>query len=257
MKRIVTLVTTLASSMALLAGCTYNPFITNNHTTGSAASTLIGAGIGAGSVGLLGGSKPLMVLAGLGGGAIGYYVSTLRYDSGGIIQAGGQVYKVGDFVGIYIQTDDLFESNTADFLPQAGPILDSAAAVLARYPNNNIIISGNTSGFSRPRWELKLSERRAQRIAAYFWNLGLNQFQDFSDNMRRLRYVGYGDYFPIAQKYTNDGIRSNSRIQITSYPNNCDLGGTKRRVAVDNVGAVENDDAIVEAPKRCGLKGEC
>src|SRR5437868_15440163 len=106
----------------LLSSCSYNPFIRNNHTTGSPAGAAIGAAAGAGSVALLGGPKALIALAGLGGGAIGYYVTTLRFDSGGVIESGGQVYKLGDFVGIDIPSDKLFEPNTADFLPQAGPI---------------------------------------------------------------------------------------------------------------------------------------
>lgn len=163
----------LAVSISLLSGCSFNPFISNNHTTGSAVGAAIGAGIAGGGVAALGGSKPLIGLAALGGGAIGYYATTLRFDSGPILDAGGKVYTVGDYLGIYIPSDKLFEPNTADFLPQAGSILDSAARVLKRYPNNNIIISGSTSGFGRPRWELKLSEARAQRVSAYLWDAGL------------------------------------------------------------------------------------
>lgn len=202
----------------LLCGCTYNPFLADNHTTGSPVSTAVGAGIGAGSVALLGGSRSYIGAAGLIGGAIGYYVSTLRYDSGGVIQAGGKVYKVGDFVGIYIPSDKLFEPNSDSFIPDAKPILDSAAAVLKRYPANNILVSGNTSGFYRAPWEQKLSEKRAQRVAAYFWNAGIPNGT----------YVGYGDYFPISKSLHNKGIRENSRIQITSYPSDCDLHTTVR-----------------------------
>lgn len=250
-------------SLFFLASCSYNPFIANNHTTGSPTSTLVGAGVGAGGVALLGGSKTLMVLGGLGGGAVGYYVSTLRWDSGGIIQSGGEVYQVGEFIGIYIPSDKLFEPNTAEFLPQAGPILDSTATVLKRYPNNNIIISGNTSGFYREKREQILSEKRAQRVAAYLWAKGINQFNNQSiETNRKLTYVGYGDYFPIASDLTNDGIRANSRIQITSYPTNCDLEIDKRNVAVRNMGAVstaENDKSIHEAPRagNCGTSGTC
>lgn len=250
---------TVALLFFLLSGCTFNPFTMNNKTTGSATGTLIGAGAGAGGVALLGGSKTLMVLGGLGGGAIGYYVTTLRYDSGGIMQAGGQVYQVGEFIGIYIPTDNLFEPNTADFLPQAEPILNSTANVLKRYPNNNIIISGNTSGFYRSKWELRLSEKRAQKVASYLWNAGINQFKNQSIDTRKLNYVGYGDYLPLSSDYTNTAIRQNSRIQITSYPSNRDLGLDKRKVAVYNVGALNNDEDIRDAPRSsgCGLKGEC
>lgn len=241
---------------SLLTGCTFNPFTLNNKTTGTATGALAGAGIGAGGVALLGGSKPMMVLAGLGGGALGYYMTTLRYESGGIIQSAGQVYEVGDLIGIYIPSDQLFEANTADFLPQASAILDSTATVLKRKPNNNILISGNTSGFYRSRWERKLSERRAQKVAAYLWNAGVNQFKDQSIELRKLNYVGYGDYFPIAQKYTNEGIRENSRIQITSYPNDCDLGLDKRHVALYNEGGLNTDDAIYKAKRKNCYKGD-
>ncbi len=247
----------LVFSFSLLAGCAYNPLITNNHTTGSATGTLVGAAAGAGSVALLGGSKPLIVLAGLGGGAIGYYVTTLRYDAGGVIQSGGQAYKIGDFVGIDMPADKLFEPNTADFLPQAAFILDSAATVLQRYPNNNILISGNSSGFAGSRWERRLSEKRAQRVSAYLWNAGISQFKENSNTMRKLNYVGYGDYFPIANHYTNESIRKNSHIQITSYPSSQDLYLDKHHAAFRNMGA-DNDNDINDAPpSQCGLKDEC
>jgi outer membrane protein OmpA-like peptidoglycan-associated protein len=229
----------------LLCGCSYNPLIDNNHTTGSAESTLLGAGIGVGTMALLGfgGSKPALVAGGLGGGALGYYFSTLRYDAGGIIQGGGKVYTLGKTVGIYLPSDQLFESNTAEFRPQAKPILDSVVQVLKRYPNNNIIISGNTSGFARPYWEQRLSERRAQRVSAYLWNAGINQFQYRSNYMRKLNYVGYGNYFPISNDYTNPSIRENSRIQITSYPSDCDLHLDEQHIAVRNMGAFDDDNS--------------
>lgn len=252
------IIATLVFSLFYLSGCSFNPFTTNNHTTGNPAGAVVGGVVGAGGIALLGGSKPLIALTGIGGGMLGYYVTTLRYASGGIYRAGGQVYQVGDFVGINIPSDNLFEPNTADFLPQAGPILDSAAVVLQRFPDNNILISGNTSGFSGRHWELKLSEKRAQKVSAYLWNAGINQFQDTSSSMRRLNYVGYGNYFPISSHdYTNDAIRENSRIQITSYPTGYDLGLTRRNVAVRNMGEFSDRATVETPPTNCGLKGEC
>lgn len=220
--------------------CSYNPLNGNNHMTGSAVGTISGAAVGGAGVAALGASKPLIGAAALAGGAIGYYVTTLRFEAGGIYQSGGQVYKIGDYVGIYIPTDNLFEPNTTDFLPQAEPILDSAATVLSRYPNNNILISGNTSGFGHTKWEQQLSERRAEKVSAYLWNAGLNDFVDGSNNTRRLNYVGYGDYLPIASNHDNPGIRQNSRIQITSYPCNADLHLDRKHVALHNVGEMKD-----------------
>ncbi|TAK73293.1 MAG: OmpA family protein [Gammaproteobacteria bacterium] len=228
----------LMVSLCFLVSCTYNPFIGDNHTTGSAAGVAVGAAAGAGGVAALGGSKFAMMLGGLTGGMLGYYATTLRYDSGGIIQGGGDVYTVGDYIGIYIPSDRLFYPNTADFTPQAPSILDSVGVILQRKPNNNILISGNTSGFSRPRWELRLSEERAKKVAAYLWNTtDISQFKENSINLRRLKYVGYGDYFPIATHETNAGIRKNSRIQITSYPTGCDLDLDLKHEKINNYGS--------------------
>lgn len=241
MKRKVLPIATVLS-LILQSGCNYNPFIGDNHLSGSPGATVVGAGAGVGIVSLFRGSPPALVLGGLTGGALGYYSSTLRYDAGGLIQGGGQMYKLGDFVGINIPTDKLFIVNTDDFTYQAPQILDSAATILQRYPNNNILVSGNTSGFARPRWERQLSLKRAQKVAAYFWNAGINQFKDKISGMRKLNYVGYGDYFPIASDHTNNGIRENSRIQITSYPDDCDLHLDKRHAALNNVGGMDTSD---------------
>src|SRR5688500_8521362 len=86
----------------LLTSCSYNPFLGNNHSTGNANAALIGAGIGAGGVGVLGGSKSLMALVGVGGGAVGYYSSTVSFAASPLVASGGNIYTLGDFVGLSI-----------------------------------------------------------------------------------------------------------------------------------------------------------
>jgi len=234
-----------------LSGCSINPFRSNNHLTGSAASTVIGAAASAGAVAALGGSKPLILAAGVGGGALGYYLSTLRHDAGGLIQAGGQVYQVGYYVGIDLPTDQIFEVNTAEFTSKAPTTLDSVAAVLQRFPNNNILISGNTSGFSQTRYEKKLSLARAKKVADYLRNAGIHNFKDDSMTTRKLSYVGYGNYFPISSDLSNQGIRQNSRIQITSYPSDADLHLDQRHKALHNIGSLEDDVGKVKSSNEC------
>lgn len=248
-----------ASLIFSLAGCSYNPFIRNNQTTGDPAAAVVGAGIGAGGIGLLGGSKPLILLGGLGGSAIGYYSSTLRYDAGGVLAAGGQVYKIGDYVGVEIPTAKLFEPNSSDLLPTAKPILTSVAIILQRYPTNHILVSGNSSGFYHGRWEQKLSEARAKKIAAFLWNAGINELNAIPNQPRKLNFVGYGNYFPIAQSITHKGIRQNSRIQITSYPNEKTLHKDPEATALNNIGARENDNSATTSPStldRCYLAAD-
>lgn len=247
---------TLAFSVLVLSACSYNPFISNNHTTGSALGAGIGAGAGAGAVGLMGGTKPFILLGGITGGAVGYYVTTLRNAASGIMDAGGDVYELGDYVGIYIPSDQLFEPNTATFLPQAPAILDSAVTVLNRKPDNNILISGNTSGFYRPRWEQRISQRRAKAVAAYLWSNGIRQFKEDSSLVRQLRYVGYGNYYPISSDMTNSGVRQNSRIQITSYPNLADLRESGRSIDMNTIASLK-DDTPSGDDNRCGRGQAC
>lgn len=250
MKREATVICLLLLSIVFLTSCSYNPFISNNHLTGDPAAGAIGAGVGAGAVALAGGTKPMIAVGGIAGGMFGYYVTTLRHDAGPIIRGGGNVYQVGKLIGIYIPTDNLFEPNTAELLPEANAILDATIVVLERYPNNNIIVSGNTSSFYTSRWEQRLSEKRAQVVAAYLWRGGISQFKFQSNDTRKLLYVGYGDYFPIANYYTDKGIRANSRIQITSYPSDCDLHIDQRTASMRNVGT--SDDYVRDYPvKSC------
>ncbi|OGT58294.1 MAG: hypothetical protein A3F43_01330 [Gammaproteobacteria bacterium RIFCSPHIGHO2_12_FULL_42_10] len=222
--------------LLLLQGCSFNPFSRNNHTTGSAAGTAIGAGIGGGAMALMSHNKPLIGASAIVGGAIGYYVTTQRFDAGGIKQAGGDVYSNGQYIGIDIPVNKLFEPNSAELLPQASTVLDSVVAVLQRNPNNNILISGNTGGFGREKRELALSTERARQVATYLWESGINNFQEPGITVRRIRYTGYGDLFPISSRLTNAGIQSNNRIQITSYPSTANLHIRCDYAALHNMG---------------------
>lgn len=232
------MIASLAALLSLTA-CSYTPFGNDNHLTGSPVGTAMGAGAGA-TAGYIwsGHSVPLAIVGGVIGGSIGYYVTTLRFASGGVIQAGGEVYTLGDYATIEIPTDNLFDVNSDEFLPNAEPILDSVVAVLCRYPNSNIMVSGNTSGFGTTKWQRKLSEARARQVASYLWAKGVNNFKGQSIDSRKLTYVGYGNYFPISNDLHAKSLRENSRIQITAYPSNADLHLDKRHQVFHNIGGL-------------------
>ena len=161
-----------------------------------------------------------------------------RFDAGGVIEAGGQVYNVGDYTTIEIPSDTLFDVNSADFLPGAFAILDSAVVVFKRSPSFNIVISGNMSGFGTSRFEHQLSEDRAHQVASFFWTKGVVGSKESSVTSRKLTYVGYGNYFPIANTYSNRGIRENSRIQITVYPSKDQPVLDKKQRDFNNIGSL-------------------
>ncbi len=245
MQRLNHIVLTVLTSF-LLTSCSINPFRGDNDMTGKASSTLIGAGAAGGIAYIAGASKPEIGVAGLLGGALGYYASTLSFTAGGITHVGGNVFSVGDFVTVEIPAERVFDVNSADFLPEATPILNSVVAVLMRNPGNNIMVSGNTSGFYSSKIEHKLSENRARQVAAFLWANGINNFNDENSNYasldkvpqfsRTLKYVGYGNYFPIANNITAEGIFKNDRIQITSYPPKAKLNLSNKEKVFANIG---------------------
>jgi outer membrane protein OmpA-like peptidoglycan-associated protein len=208
------------------AGCT--PITRSDPPTGSYAGPVVGGAAGAALAGVFNASRTYLWVGGLAGAGLGYYFTSLRFDSGSILHAGGQVFTVGQVVTIEVPSDSLFDTNTADFLPGTDPILDSMASVLARYPGNNIMISANTSGFGSAKDEQALSEERARQVAGYLWAHGVTGTNDQNvgsskyDKKRQI-YVGYGSYFPIANNIRLKSIRQNSRIQITAYPTDAQL----------------------------------
>lgn len=222
-----------------LSACTFNPFSDQNQLTGNAVGPAIGGTVGAGGAALLGATKPMIAVAGLTGIGIGYYVTTLRFASGGLVQGGGQVFVLGDYVTIDIPTDNLFDTNSDEFLSCSDNTLDSVATILQRYPHNNIIISGNTSGFATERFERRLSESRARQVASYLWAHGVNGFDQEQLRNHRLTFVGYGNYFPIANNIRGESIRQNSHVQITSYPSKDQLLINKKCQQFNNIGTME------------------
>lgn len=242
-----------------LSGCTYNPLSAQNRLTGNVAGPLIGGAAGAGTMALLGMPRPIIVLGGLGGGAFGYYVTTLRYDAGGIVSAGGQVYQLGDFVGIDIPTDFLFEENTTRFVPQAYSILDSAVTVLRRYGDHSISVAGNTSGFDRPQRETALSTARAKAVVRYLRANGINAFKEASIDFRKISYVGNGDRLPIANHYTNDSIRENSHIFIAMYLTRKQLEARPYRPVFKDIGAWDDSGFKGAGNNKClaASRGDC
>ncbi len=232
-------VATLSFTLLLTTSCTYNPFSTNNHLTGNVAGPVLGAGAGVITAKILTLPKPLVWLAGIGGAGLGYYVTTLQFTANGVTQSGGRVYTLGDYVTINIPANKLFEDNSSELLLSSDPILTSVVDLLNRYPDNNIIISGNTSGFSCAKFELRLSENRARQVATFLWAHGISNFgSNGMTTTRKLIYVGYGNYFPVANNITMKGFSANNRIQITSSPKRIPLNLDRRHKIFSNVGTL-------------------
>lgn len=240
----------------LLATTSCAPITETTPPTGkNVAGTLGGAAVGAGVTAALNAPAPVVGVAGVAGASLGYYLTTLSFSAGGIIRGGGKVYTVGQYLTIEYPSDNLFDANTNEFLDNAEPVLNSIASVLARYPEHNLIISADTSGFGTGQWDQKLSQARAEQVASYLWMHGITNTlpNPVTGRTRRLIYVGYGDHFPIANTIRLSGIRANSRIQIVAYPFDEVLHwdtAQKSFKLFDNIGAVDPADSHAPPPNQ-------
>jgi outer membrane protein OmpA-like peptidoglycan-associated protein len=103
-----------------------------------------------------------------------------------------------------------FESGNDIILASSKNILNQIAGVLKFNPKYLIEIRGFTDNVGKPETNKKLSEKRAQAVKKYFVRKGVEE--------ARIKAVGYGIEFPIADNKTSKGRALNRRVEfIVTY----------------------------------------
>jgi len=103
-----------------------------------------------------------------------------------------------------------FESGNDIILASSKNILNQIAGVLKFNPKYLIEIRGFTDNVGKPEANKKLSEKRAQAVKKYFVRKGVEE--------ARIKAVGYGNEFPIADNKTAKGRALNRRVEfIVTY----------------------------------------
>lgn len=105
-----------------------------------------------------------------------------------------------------------FEFNSAQLTAPAQQTLDSVATALAAQPEVHVEIQGHTDNIGTAKYNLKLSQRRAESVKAYLVSKGVN-----ADN---LTAKGFGLTKPIADNSTDEGRAKNRRVdfEVTKAP---------------------------------------
>ena len=99
---------------------------------------------------------------------------------------------------------------SSDVLPSsANSILDDIVTALNSFPDVLIEIAGHTDSHSSATYNQDLSQRRAQAVADYLANKGIDK--------SRLRPNGYGESQPIASNDTADGRAKNRRVEFWAF----------------------------------------
>jgi outer membrane protein OmpA-like peptidoglycan-associated protein len=99
-----------------------------------------------------------------------------------------------------------FEVNSAKITPESKETLDTTVEVLEQNPKYVVHIEGHTDSAGDRQHNLDLSQRRADAVAKYLINHGIDE--------DRVSTKGYGPDKPIASNDTPEGRAENRRIEF-------------------------------------------
>jgi outer membrane protein OmpA-like peptidoglycan-associated protein len=99
-----------------------------------------------------------------------------------------------------------FEADSVKIYPDAMPTLDELYDFLYDNPTMIIEVSGHTNGLPADDYCDRISSERAQSVANYLIDKGIEQ--------RRVISKGYGKRKPIATNQTPEGRKRNQRVEI-------------------------------------------
>ncbi|MGP9826336.1 OmpA family protein [Ectopseudomonas khazarica] len=204
--------------MAMLAGCTTNPY-TGEQQAGKAGiyggvGAVTGAVIGAATSSKKDRAKGALIGAAVGGaagGGYGYYVDTQEAKLRQTLQGTGvQVQRNGDDLKLIMPGNITFASNSADISSGFYPTLNSLVLVFKEFDKNGVNIVGHTDSTGSQELNQSLSQRRAQSVANYLTANGVPG--------QRISAYGAGPSQPIASNSSEAGRAQNRRVEINLRP---------------------------------------
>ena len=124
---------------------------------------------------------------------------------------GAKVERVGEGIKITFDSGILFEVDKSNLQPVAVTNIDKLAGILNKYEDTDILIEGHTDATGSEDYNMDLSRRRAESVAAKL----------AADNVNPVRFtlVGYGEIQPIATNDTPEGRASNRRVELAIMAN--------------------------------------
>ncbi len=112
-----------------------------------------------------------------------------------------------DYRGCWVLGDIFFDFDKYNIKPRFYPELNAVVKVLNKDPLLKVRIEGNTDNIGTAKYNMGLSERRANSVMEYLVNAGIDK--------NRLSAVGYGFSKPIATNATDAGRALNRRVELT------------------------------------------
>jgi len=199
----------LCVSIALLMGCGLSNAVKGGGIgagVGGVAGGVIGHQLGNTAVGAIIGAA----VGGTAGALIGRHMDRQAEEMRQDVK-NAKIERIGEGIKITFDSGILFETNSSNLQSVARANIESLAKVLKKYPDTNILIEGDTDNTGTEEYNQKLSERRAQAVADYQKNLGVDG--------SRISTVGLGELNPIASNDTDYGREQNRRVEVAIFAN--------------------------------------
>lgn len=221
MRKFSTSRTLIATSIfALLAGCaSNNPYENQQSSSNKTAiygglGALGGAAIGAATSSKKDRKKGALIgaaVAGAAGAGYGYYVDKQEAELRRSMQGTGiDVQRDGDNLTLVMPGNVTFATDSATISGNFYGTLNNLAQSFKQYDQNTIEIIGHTDSTGAYQHNMTLSQRRAQSVADYLRNQGVNGM--------RMSVNGVGPNQPVANNGTAQGRQQNRRVEINLRP---------------------------------------
>jgi len=177
---------------------------------GSAAGAVIGGIIGEQSDNTAVGAILGAAIGGAAGAYIGHYMDQQAAELERDLE-GAKIERIGEGIKITFDSGILFDVDKATLKDQSRRNLEKLAVILNKYEDTNILLEGHTDATGSEEYNLELSRRRAQAVANYLAQLGVNP--------TRFTIMGYGESQPVASNDTEEGRRLNRRVEVAIFAN--------------------------------------
>lgn len=206
--------------VAVVAGCTTNPYTGEEEASNKAKGAGIGAAAGAVIGAIAGGGsseerrKKALIGAGVGalaGVGVGAYMDAqedkLRQQLAG---TGVSVTRNGDNLILNMPGNITFPVNQSDVRGDFYPVLNSVGLVLKEYNKTLIDVVGHTDSTGALDYNMQLSQKRATSVAQYLQAQGVDPM--------RIVTQGVGPQYPLSSNDTPEGRQLNRRVELILRP---------------------------------------
>ena len=125
--------------------------------------------------------------------------------------AGAKIERVGEGIKITFDSGILFATNSSALQTEAKTNISKLAAIISKYPDTNILVTGHTDSDGTEEYNQTLSEKRAKSVSDYTIAQGIIS--------SRFSIIGLGESEPVASNETVDGKHLNRRVEIAIFAN--------------------------------------